>query len=84
MSKESTKTAFQKAFSTHMLLNLTPEELDSIALYGWYGTNREEQENFRKKLKKPPMIYRGASSDTKKWSGRRDSNPRQPAWEIGC
>ena len=30
MSKESTKAAFQKAFSTHMLLNLSPEEEASI------------------------------------------------------
>ena len=34
MSKESTKAAFQKAFSTHMLLNLTPEEEASITSYG--------------------------------------------------
>ena len=35
MSKESTKRAFQKAFSTHMLLNLTPEEEAEIrASYG--------------------------------------------------
>ena len=35
MSKESTKDAFQKAFSTHMLLNLSPEEEDEIrASYG--------------------------------------------------
>ena len=34
MSKESTKAAFQKAFSTHMLLNLDPEELASITTYG--------------------------------------------------
>ena len=33
MSKESTKAAFQKAFSTHMLLNLTPEEEASITTY---------------------------------------------------
>ena len=33
MSKESTKAAFQKAFSTHMLLNLSPEEEASIATY---------------------------------------------------
>ena len=34
MTKESTKAAFQKAFSTHMLLNLTPEEEASITTYG--------------------------------------------------
>ena len=34
MSKESTKAAFQKAFSTHKLLNLTPEEEASITSYG--------------------------------------------------
>ena len=33
MSKESTKAAFQKAFSTHMLLNLSPEEEDSLTAY---------------------------------------------------
>ena len=33
MSKESTKAAFQKAFSDHMLLNLDPEELASITTY---------------------------------------------------
>ena len=34
MSQESTKAAFQKAFSTHMLLNLSPEEEASLATYG--------------------------------------------------
>ena len=34
MSKESTKAAFQKAFSDHMLLNLDPEERDSLRTYG--------------------------------------------------
>ena len=33
MSKESTKAAFQKAFSTHMLLNLSPEQEDSLTTY---------------------------------------------------
>ena len=33
MSNESTKAAFQKAFSTHMLLNLSPEEEASITTY---------------------------------------------------
>ena len=33
MSKESRKAAFQKAFSTHMLLNLSPEEEASITSY---------------------------------------------------
>jgi hypothetical protein len=33
MSKESTKAAFQKAFSTHMLLNLDEEERDSLRTY---------------------------------------------------
>ena len=33
MSKESTKAAFQKAFSTHMLLNLSPEEEEAITTY---------------------------------------------------
>ena len=30
MSKESTKAAFQKAISAHMLLNLSPEEEASV------------------------------------------------------
>ena len=38
MSKESTKAAFQKAFSTHMLLNLSPEEEASIREY--YGLEK--------------------------------------------
>ena len=29
------------------------------------------------------MYNQRAIPDTKKWSGRWDSNPRQPAWEIG-
>ena len=33
MSKESTKAAFQKAFLTHMLLNLSPEQEDSLTAY---------------------------------------------------
>jgi hypothetical protein len=33
MSKESTKAAFQKAFSDHMLLNLSPEQEDSLTAY---------------------------------------------------
>ena len=33
MSKESTKAAFKKALSTHMLLNLSPEEEDSLTAY---------------------------------------------------
>jgi len=34
MSKESTKAAFQKAFSDHMLLNLSPEEMDEFCQCG--------------------------------------------------
>jgi hypothetical protein len=34
MSKESTKAAFKKAFSAHMLLNLSPEEEASLRTYG--------------------------------------------------
>ena len=33
MTKESMKRAFQKALSDHMLLNLGPEEEDSVAAY---------------------------------------------------
>ena len=33
MSKESTKAAFKKAISAHMLLNLSPEQEDSLTAY---------------------------------------------------
>ena len=33
MSKESTKAAFQRAFSAHTLLNLSPEQEDSLTVY---------------------------------------------------
>ena len=33
MSKESTKAAFQRAFSAHTLLNLSPEQEDSLTAY---------------------------------------------------
>ena len=38
MSKESTKAAFQKAFSDHTLLNLSEEEERSLR--EWYGFRR--------------------------------------------
>ncbi|SVA17488.1 uncharacterized protein METZ01_LOCUS70342 [marine metagenome] len=47
MSKESTKAAFQKAFSSHMLLNLSPEE--EAAIRESYGLEQpiptEQHEN---------------------------------------
>ena len=33
MTKESTKKAFKKAFSDHMLLNLDPEEEEAVRTY---------------------------------------------------
>jgi hypothetical protein len=27
-------------------------------------------------------VFRGVAKLLKRWSGRRDSNPRRPAWEI--
>ena len=42
MSKESTKAAFQKAFSDHMLLNLSPEEEAELTVY------RKPEERLRK------------------------------------
>jgi hypothetical protein len=53
MSKESTKKAFQKAFSAHMLLNLSQEEKDSIREY--YGL---ESENFEQQLRSYPNLYK--------------------------
>ena len=50
MSKESTKAAFQKAFSDHMLLNLSPEEEDSLRTYG----KSEERIRMEQQLKQEP------------------------------
>ena len=51
MSKESTKAAFQKAFSTHMLLNLSPEEKDSLTTY----RKSEERLRMERQLKQEPV-----------------------------
>ena len=51
MSKESTKAAFQKAFSTHMLLNLSPEEKDSLTTY----RKAEERLLMEQQLKQGPV-----------------------------
>ena len=51
MSKESTKAAFQKAFSTHMLLNLDPEERDSLRTY----RKSEERIRMEQQLKQEPV-----------------------------
>ena len=51
MSKESTKAAFQRAFSAHTLLNLDEEERDSLRTYGKSeGRIRMEQQ-----LKQKPI-----------------------------
>ena len=42
MTKKSTKAAFQKAFSDHMLLNLSPEEEAELRVY------RKSEERVRK------------------------------------
>ena len=42
MTKKSTKAAFQKAFSDHMLLNLSPEEEAELTVY------RKPEERLRK------------------------------------
>ena len=52
MTKESTKKAFTKAFSDHMLLNLSPEEEASLREY--YGLDKStpmEQEKEEKDQK---------------------------------
>jgi hypothetical protein len=55
MSKESTKAAFQKAFSTHMLLNLSPEEEDSLTAYEKSDERiRMEQQSRSKTQPSPP------------------------------
>lgn len=61
MTKESTKKAFQKAFSAHALLNLSQEEEDSIREY--YGLDKpipseQEYENFEQQLTLYPNLYK--------------------------
>ena len=55
MSKESTKAAFQKAFSDHTLLNLSEEEERSLR--EWYGldepTPSEQQLKSKTELSTP-------------------------------
>ena len=53
MSKESTKAAFQKAFSDHMLLNLSPEEEDSLRTYGKSEERIRMEQQLRSGLDKP-------------------------------
>jgi hypothetical protein len=50
-SKESTKAAFQKAFSTYMLLNLSPEQEVSLTAYG----KSEERLRMEQQLKQEPV-----------------------------
>ena len=62
MSKESTKAAFQKAFSTHMLLNLSPEEEDSLTAYEKSDEHIRMEQQLRSKTqpstnKKPPYNH---------------------------
>ena len=52
MSKESTKAAFQKAFSTHMLLNLSLEEEASIR--EWYKLDEPTATDQQLKSKTEP------------------------------
>ena len=47
MSKESTKAAFRKAVSDHMLLNLSPEEEAELTSYG----KSEERIHLEEQLK---------------------------------
>ena len=49
MSKESTKAAFQKAFSDHMLLNLSPEEEAELRVYRKPEDRLREAERIRMK-----------------------------------
>ena len=65
MSKESTKAAFQKAFSTHMLLNLSPEEEASITTY------RKSEERIR-------MEQQLNSTNVKPQLEASDSNDKNP------
>ena len=51
MSKESTKVVFRKAFSTHMLLNLSPEEEDSLTAY----EKSDERIRMEQQLKQEPV-----------------------------
>ena len=52
MSKESTKAAFQKALSGHILLNLSEEEERSIR--EWYGLDEPTATEQQLKSKTPP------------------------------
>ena len=54
MSKESTKAAFQKAFSTHMLLNLSPEEEASLATYRKSEERISMEQQLKSKTKPSP------------------------------
>ena len=65
MSKESTKAAFRKAFSAHALLNLDPEERDSLITY------RKSEERIRLeeqlKSKTPP------STQTQEYTNEKET-----------
>ena len=50
MSKESTKAAFARA-TGHLLLNLSPEELDSLTTY----RKSEERLRMEQQLKQEPV-----------------------------
>ena len=51
MSKESTKAAFARA-TGHLLLNLSPEEEDSLTAYG----KSEERLRMERQLKQEPVV----------------------------
>ena len=51
MSKESTKAAFQRAFSAHTLLNLSPEQEDSLTAY----VKSEERLRMEQQLRSKPV-----------------------------
>ena len=64
MTKESTKAAFQKAFSTHMLLNLSPEEEASITTY------RKSEERIR--MEQQLKLKTGGTDDPDKAKAEKE------------
>ena len=68
MSKESTKAAFQRAFSTHMLLNLSPEEEASITTY----RKSEERIRIEQQLKSKKLPSPDGTDDTDKAEAQKE------------
>ena len=64
--------------SMRMTSSDTPESLSFIPIGDRLGMNspRHQEQFFRRLL----VTFR---ETLKEWSGRRDSNPRRPAWEAG-